>query len=73
MRRKIISFILSFGYDINDHQIIYNEDLSLKASQAFDRKLGAYSHFYYKTSNGKTRNGSTFNNKISHSLILKSR
>lgn len=58
-------------------KVQYNLNESKKASQNFDKILGASSHYDYKipARNGttKTRNGSRFDTSISHKLILKSR
>ena len=64
-------FILSSDYNLNGY-IEYNKSESIKASQNFDRLLGATSFFNY-TYNGKSRTGATFSNPITHILILKSR
>lgn len=69
-------FVLSSDYTISGGKVQYNLNESKKASQNFDKILGA-SHYDYKipARNGttKTRNGSRFYTSISHKLILKSR
>lgn len=70
-------FVLSSDYTISGGKVQYNLNESKKASQNFDKILGASSHYDYKipARNGttKTRNGSRFDTSISHKLILKSR
>lgn len=52
---------------------MYNMVESKNAVQGFDFLLGGSSFYLYKTSSGKNRYGSTFNNGINHELILKCR
>ncbi len=66
-------FIMTSDYTPNNGNYTVNGDTSQETSRRFDQTLGASGSFLYKTSKGKTREGSLFPNGITHSLNLKSR